>query len=79
LISTISVTPWLCSCCWNDALATAQGTVWSCSPEMISSGPRSGCELALRGPAQGREDDRLDHGCRRLGQVLDEELASGTG
>ena len=41
-ISTISVTPSLRFCFLYEALAMAHGTVWSFSPEMISSGPRSG-------------------------------------
>src|SRR5207244_2161686 len=41
-ISAISVTPLLRSCRLNDAFAIAHGTVLSFSPEMISSGPRSG-------------------------------------
>src|SRR5205814_8264857 len=39
-ISTIFVTPSLCSCCLKDACAIAHGTVLSFSPEIMSSGPR---------------------------------------
>src|SRR5829696_282330 len=41
-ISVISVTPSLCACFLYCALATAHGIVWSFSPLMISTGPRSG-------------------------------------
>ena len=36
------MTPSLRFCFLYEALAIAHGTVWSFSPEMISSGPRSG-------------------------------------
>src|SRR5215216_39779 len=39
---SISVTAWFCRWRLNDAFAIAHGTVWSFSPSMISSGPRSG-------------------------------------
>ena len=41
----ISVTPSLRFCFLNEAFEMAHGTVWSCSPEMISSGPRSASRL----------------------------------
>jgi hypothetical protein len=41
-IFTISVTPGLRLCFLREALAMAQGTVWSRSPSMMRSGPRSG-------------------------------------
>ncbi len=47
LISMISVTAsLLCSCFLKDALVIAHGTVWSFSPEMSSSGPRSGFSVS---------------------------------
>src|SRR5665647_3540517 len=44
--STISVTPALRSCRLNDACVIAHGTVWSFSPLMNSSGPRSGFSVS---------------------------------
>src|SRR5205085_5976608 len=52
-ISTISVTPSLRFCLLYEAFAIAQGTVWSLSPEMISSGPRSGFLLSTFASVQG--------------------------
>src|SRR5689334_14324899 len=46
LISTISVTPGLSFCCLYAPFAIDHGTVWSFSPEMISSGPRSGFSVS---------------------------------
>ena len=48
-----SVTPSLRFCFLNDALAIAHGTVWSFSPEMISSGPRLGFLLSTLTSVQG--------------------------
>ena len=52
-ILTISVTPGLR--CWrlNEALEMAQGTVWSISPDVISSGPRSGFLVSTLASVQG--------------------------
>ncbi|MDB5944295.1 MAG: hypothetical protein JWQ13_3861 [Ramlibacter sp.] len=52
-ISTISVTPSLRRWRRNDALAIAQGTVLSFSPEMISSGPRCGLSVSTFASVQG--------------------------
>ena len=52
-ISTISVTPSLRFCRLNDAFAIAHGTVLSFSPEMISSGPRSGFLVFTFASVQG--------------------------
>src|SRR2546421_2923715 len=52
-ISTISVTPGLRFSSLYDALATAHGTVWSRSPEMMSSGPRSGFLVSTLASVQG--------------------------
>jgi hypothetical protein len=51
--SKISVTPGLCCCCLNEALVIAQGTVWSFSPERISSGPRSAFSVSTFTSVQG--------------------------
>ena len=53
LISTISVTPSLSFCCLKDAFAIAHGTVWSISPEMIRSGPRSGLSVSTLASVHG--------------------------
>jgi hypothetical protein len=37
----------------NEAFAIAHGTVWSFSPEMISSGPRSGFSLSTLASVHG--------------------------
>src|SRR5258708_39582085 len=52
-ISTISVTQLFRCSRLNDALAIAHGTVLSFSPEMISSGPRSGVSLSTFASVHG--------------------------
>ena len=52
-ISMISVTPWFRFCFLNEAFAIDQGTVWSFSPEMIRSGPRSGFLLSTFASVHG--------------------------
>jgi hypothetical protein len=56
-IFSISVTPWLSCCCLKEALAIAHGAVWSRSPAMSSSGPRSGswCRPWPRSRDSGRQ------------------------
>ena len=52
-ISTISVMPSLRFCFLKDACAIAHGTVWSFSPAMTSSGPRSGFSLSTFASVHG--------------------------
>ncbi len=52
-ISVISVGPGLRACRRYDAFATGHGTVWSASPEMISSGPRSGWSVSTLASVPG--------------------------
>src|SRR3954465_4148278 len=49
----ISVTPALRFCCLYEASAIAHGTVLSFSPEMISSGPRSGFSVSTFASVHG--------------------------
>src|SRR5205085_7871510 len=49
----ISVIPGFRRCFLNEAFAIAQGTVWSFSPETISSGPRSGFLLSTLASVHG--------------------------
>ena len=89
LISTISVTPGLRFSRLYEALAIAHGTVWSSSPEMISSGPAVrvlAVDLGLAPRVEvggGRLEERLagaGHGellVQRLGLVLVDGVGEG--
>ena len=86
-IWTISVTPSFRFWRLNEALAIAQGTVWSSSPETMRSGPRSGFLLSTFASvhglrfAVGRLEERRARGGdgERLVQLLRLVLAHGVG
>src|SRR3979490_3115476 len=52
-IAVISVTPRFSRCFVEADVGLAHGTVWSFSPEMISSGPRSGFFVSTFASVQG--------------------------